>query len=203
MVVSKEDHEQIANAIRAAETKTSGEIVCVLARSSSHNTAMPIFIAAVVALVMPWVLMVLTEVTVQRLLSLQAIVFLVLLLVLSLPPIRVALLPRKARRAIAHQAAMEQFVSRGIARNKNHAGILIFVSLAEHYARIIADNEIASRVPQSEWQAAVDALTRHMRDDRIADGFVSAIDACGKVLMQHFPRNGKGGDKLADRLYIV
>ena len=48
---------------------------------------------------------------------------------------------------------------RSIARNPNRCGILIFVSLAERYARIIADDEIAKRVPQSRWQAAVDALS--------------------------------------------
>ena len=203
MPISKEDHDRIASAIRSAEAKTSGEIVCVLAKSSSQNTAMPLFIAAVTALATPWLLMAFTAMTVQRILTLQVVAFLAALLVLSLPHIRVLLLPRKTRRAIAHQAAMEQFISRGIARNKDRAGILIFVSLAERYARIIADNEIAGRVPQSEWQAAVDALTRHMRDGRIADGFISAINSCGKVLTQHFPRSGTSGDKLPDRIYVI
>ena len=57
-------------------------------------------------------------------------------------------MPRKARRAIAHRVAIEQFVSHGIVGNKDRAAILLFVSLAEGYARIIAD-EIAARVPQS------------------------------------------------------
>ena len=82
---------------------------------------------------------------------------------------------------------MEQFVSRGIARKKDRSGILIFVSLAERYARIIADDGIAARVPQSEWQAAVDALVAHMRDGRIADGFVAAIESCGTELAAYFP----------------
>jgi len=43
MNISKEDHDRIAGAIRAAEAKTSGEIVCVLAQTSSHATGLPIF----------------------------------------------------------------------------------------------------------------------------------------------------------------
>ncbi len=203
MAISKEDHERITNAIRSAEAKTSGEIVCVLARTSSQNTAMPVFVAALAALAVPWLLIAFTGMTVQRILSLQVVIFLVLLFFLSLPRIRVALLPRKTRRAIAHRAAMEQFLSRGIARHKSHAGILIFVSLAERYARIIAGDEIASRVPQSEWQAAVDALTAHMRDGRIADGFVTAINACGKALARHFPRTDGSSDQLPDRIYLI
>ena len=202
MAISKEDHGRIARAIRSVEAKTSGEIVCVLAKSSSQNTTVPLVIAAVAALAAPWLLMAFTAMTVQRMLSLQVVTFLVLLFFLGLPRARVLLLPRKARRAIAHQAAMEQFISRGIGRNKDRAGILIFVSLAERYARIIADDEVAGRVPQSEWQAAVDALALHMRDGRIADGFVSAINACGKVLTRHFPRSGKSRDKLPDRIFV-
>ncbi len=203
MTLSKDDHGRIADAIRSVETTTAGEIVCVLAKSSSHNTAVPLLIATAAALALPWLLTAFTAMTVERMLSLQILLFLALLLVLSLPHIRVALLPRRTRRAIAHRAAMEQFFSRGLARNKHNAGVLIFVSLAERYARIIAADELAARVPQSEWQAAVDALTAHMRDGRIADGFVSAIKACGKVLAQHVPADGHRGGQLPDRIYVI
>ena len=202
MSISSEDHVRIASAIRSAEAKTSGEIVCVLAQTSSHTTALPVLIAAVVALALPWLLMTFTAMTVHRILSLQVVVFLVLLMLLCLPRVRVALMPRKARRAIAHRVAMEQFTSR-IARNKDSPGILIFVSLAERYARIIVDDHIAAHVPQSEWQAAVDALVAHMRDGRIADGFITAISVCGIRLAQHFPRTAKSNDVRPDRIYLI
>ena len=203
MTLSKDDHDRIANAIRSVEPTTAGEIVCVLAKSSSHNTTVPLLIATAAGLALPWFLIAFTAMSVERMLSLQVLLFLALLLFLSLPPIKVALLPRRTQRAIAHQAAIEQYFSRGLARNKNQAGVLIFVSLAERYARIIVGNELAARVPQSEWQAAVDALTAHMRDGRIADGFVSAVSACGKVLAQHVPADEQGGGKLPDRIYVI
>ncbi|MGB9044335.1 MAG: hypothetical protein WCC81_17935, partial [Pseudolabrys sp.] len=79
MNLSKEDHDRIAIAIRAAEAKTSGEIVCVLAQTSSHATGLPIFLAAVAALATPWLLTIFTSMAVYRILLLQIIVFLVLL----------------------------------------------------------------------------------------------------------------------------
>jgi putative membrane protein len=203
MSISAQDHERIARAIHSAEEKTSGEIVCVLARTSSHATALPVLIAAAAALALPWLLVDLTAMTVHRILLLQVIVFLALLVLLCLPRVRVALMPRKARRAIAHRVAMEQFVSRGIARTKDRSGILIFVSLAERYARIIADEGIAAHVPQAEWQAAIDALVAHMRDGRIADGFITAIDLCGNKLAEHFPRTAAGSAALPDRIYLI
>ena len=82
----------------------------------------------------------------------------------------------------------------GIANTKNRCGVLIFVSLAEHYARIIADEGIAQKVPNAEWQAAIDALTGHMRDGRIAAGFIAAIERCGAVLAAHAPPDGSPND---------
>jgi len=202
MSVSEEDRSRIATAIRAAEAKTSGEIICVLAQTSTDATALPVLLAALVALALPWLLVVLTKMSVHHILVLQVAVFFLLVLVLCLPRVRVALLPRAARRYVAHRAAMEQFTIRGIARKKDRTGILIFVSLAEHYARIIADEGIAHKVSGLEWQAAIDALTAHMRDGHIATGFIAAIERCGAVLAAHAPPDDSA-EELPDRLYVV
>jgi putative membrane protein len=197
------DRQRIADAIHAVEARTSSEIVCVLAQSSSKATVLPALIAAVIALALPWLLVAFTAMTVERILLLQVVAFFVLLLLLSLPRVRSALVPPRTRRAMAHHAAMEQFVLRGVARKKDRSGILIFVSLAERYARILADEGIAAKVPQAHWQGAIDALVGHMRDGRIADGFVSAINLCGEELARHFPRSGASRDELPDRVYVI
>jgi putative membrane protein len=203
MSVSEQDRSRIAVAIRTAEAKTSGEIVCVLARTSTDAMALPVLLAALAALALPWLLVALTEMSVHGLLVLQVAFFFLLAVLLCLPRVRVALLPRAARRHVAHRAAMEQFTIRGMARKKDRTGILIFVSLAERYVRIIADEGIAGRVSQSEWQAAVDALVAHTRDGRIAEGFIAAIEACGRVLAARFPRTETSRDELPDRIYLV
>ena len=203
MSISKEDRDRITGSIRSAEAKTSGEIVCVLAESSTRTTASPVFIAALAALILPWLLTALTAMTVYQILSLQVVVFLALLMLLCVPRVRVALMPRRARRAIAYQVAMEQFVSRGLARNRSQSGILIFVSLAERYARIIVGTAIAARVPQSRWQAAVDALIAHVRSGQIAEGFIAAIEMCGEELAKHFPPDPADRNELPDRIYLI
>ena len=74
MEISKEDQDRITAAIRAAEVKTSGEIICVLAKNSSdHATALPVVIAAVLSLALPWILMVCTSMSLQSILSLQVL----------------------------------------------------------------------------------------------------------------------------------
>ncbi|SEO79453.1 putative membrane protein [Rhodospirillales bacterium URHD0017] len=203
VALTPHDRQRISAAIQAAERKTSGEIVCVLARSSADVTALPILLAALLALALPWLLVALTTLSVLTILSLQLALFVALAALLCLSRVRVALLPAAARRAIAHRAAMEQFMLRGIGRTEDRTGVLVFVSLAERYARIVADEAIASRVAQAEWQGAIDALIGHMREGRIADGFVEAIERCGGVLATHFPAKADERSELPDRIYLV
>ena len=203
MSITLQDRQRISAAVRAAEDKTSGEIVCVLAQSSISTTALPVAIAAAIALALPWLLVAFTALTVYRILSLQLIAFLLLVLFFSLTRVRLSLLPRRTQRHMAYRAAMEQFTARGISAKTDRCGILIFVSLAERYARIIADDGIAARVPQSAWQVAVDALIAHARQHQIADGFIAAIELCGAELARHFPRTGPKSKELPDRLHLI
>lgn len=201
--LSPHDRQRISAAIQAAERRTTGEIVCVLARHSAEPTALPIVLAALGALALPWLLVGLTTLPVLVILSLQVALFVMLAAILCVPRLRVGLLPKATRQAIAHRAAMEQFILRGIGRTEGRTGVLVFVSLAEHYARIVADEAIASRVAQAEWQSAVDALIAHMREGRIADGFVEAIERCGGVLAAHFPATADERSELPDRIYLI
>lgn len=203
MSMSPDDRKRIATAIHAAESRTSGEIVCVLAQRSADGRVLPVVIAAVIALALPWLLVMTTAMPVLRMLTLQVAVFVVVTAVLHVLRLRVELIPRTARRALAHRAAAVQFTIRGVAQTKDRTGILIFVSLAERYARIVADDGIAARVQQSEWQSAIDALVAHMRDGRIAEGYIAAIDICGAVLARHFPASKVARDELPDRIYLI
>jgi len=201
-MLTKEDHAAIAAAIHAAEQRTSAQIVCVLARASSAYAHVPIMWASLLALLAPWPLIYLTQWSVQQILLVQLAVFLVAGLVFSWMPLRLALVPSAVRRARAHRAALEQFVIRRVARTKNRMGVLIFVSFGEHYARIIADEGLTQKVPNAEWQAAIDALTSHLHDGRVVEGFSAAIERCTAVLAKHAPPDGSA-DGLPDRLYVI
>lgn len=202
MPISKEDHDAVAAAIGEAEARSCGQIVCVLAHASSTYAHVPILWASVLALLLPWPLIYWTDWSVQRIFVAQLVLFLVAGVALSWMPLRLALVPRAVRQARAHRAAVEQFFLRHISHTANRSGVLIFVSLAERYARIIADEGIAAKVPNAEWQAAIDALVAHMRDGRIASGFIAAIERCGAVLAAHAPPDGSAAG-LPNRLYVV
>jgi putative membrane protein len=203
MSLSKDEQARISAAIHAAEAHTDGEIVCVLAKTSSDYAAYPLAWSAICALITPWLLVFLTALPVQRILLIQVLLFFVLFILFSLPRVNHFLVPRPVKRAAAHRAAMEQFMIRGLSRKANRAGILIFVSLTEHYARIVADKGITDKVDQTVWQGAMDALIDHMREDRIADGFIAALEQCAAVLAVHFPAGATQSNDLPDRIYLI
>jgi putative membrane protein len=202
MQLTNADHAAVAAAIREAEQHTCGQIVCVLSHASSAYAHIPVLWSSLLALFTPWPLIYFTQWSVQRIFLAQLIVFLVAAIIFSWAPLRILLVPRAVQRARAHRAALEQFVLRGISRTRNRCGVLIFVSLAEHYARIVADEGVAQKVHASEWQAAIDALTMHVREGRLAEGFIAAIERCGAVLAEHAPPDGSANE-LPDRLYVI
>ena len=202
MRITAEDHAAIASAIQTVERRTSGQLVCVLAHASSSYAYVPILWASVLALALPWPLIYLTQWSVERIFLAQLALFIAAGLLFSWMPLRLWLVPRRVQHSRAHHAALEQFLLRRVDHTAERTGVLIFVSLAERYARIIADEGVAAKVPEAEWQAAIDALTGHMRDGRIAAGFIAAIERCGAVLARHAPPDG-APDVLPDRLYVM
>ena len=203
MLLSETGQRRVSAAIKSAEAKTSGEIVCVLARASSNYMSFTTAWSALISLIAPWFLIALTNLSVQRIFLAQIAIFVVLFLVLSESTLQRVLIPRAFRRATAHRAAMEQFMIRGMARKKNRASVLIFASLAEHYARIVADDGIASKVDRSIWQEAVQSLLDRAGAGDIAEGFVIAVEKCGLVLAEHFPPEPDQEQQLPDRIYLI
>jgi putative membrane protein len=201
MPFSRTDHARVAAAIKAAELKTAAEIVCVLARRSSSYSYVPALWAAVAALAAPWPLIAFTTLSVRAIYAAQIGVFVAAALIFAWEPLRFAMTPRPVKRERAHRAAREQFFTRGVANTKNRSGVLIFVSLAERYAHILADEGVAAKVGDDEWRAALNLLRSHLKERRIADGFIEAIDECARILAKHVP---PGGDnELPDKIYVM
>lgn len=200
------ERARIADAIRAAETRTSGEIYCVLARSSdSYFYPAAFMLAACMALLAPVVAAVLhyswfTLTPLQFALGHLA-AFIAAMGVLALAPgLRILLVPKRLRYRRAHGNAIRQFMSRNIHRTRERTGVLIFVSLAERYAEILADAAIDDRVAQHDWDAIVAQLAAHARAGRVADGFVTAVEAAGVLLASHFPVGASDRNELDDHI---
>jgi putative membrane protein len=200
MRLTDAQHTRIAAAISQAEARTSGEIYCVIAQSSSDYRLVPIAWAALAALAVPLPLLYLTLWPAPAVYAVQLMLFIVLAVLLSQPAIRFRIVPRRARRDRCHMEATRQFRAHGIGKTAGRTGVLIFVSAAEHHAEVLADAGIFGKVGPDVWERAVETLVDHLRDGRPAEGFVAAIGLVGDVLAVHAPPGPSNPDELPNRL---
>ena len=197
-MISQAEKARIIEAIAAAETKTAGEIFCVIAHASSNYSLVPW--AALIALAAPAPLIYLTIWSAGLIYLVQLAAFIVTAMILSLPAIRFRIVPRRAMRERAHIEAMRQFLAQGLHLTERRTGVLIFVSVAERYAEIVADSGINAKVAPAVWQDAVDAALEAIKDGRIGDGLVAAVGRCGTVLAEHFPPGAINRDELPNKV---
>jgi putative membrane protein len=202
-LASEEEAARIAAAIAAAEAKTSGEIVAVIAPASAGYREFAVLWAALAALAVPWPLIYGTYWSIELIYLVQLVAFAVLVLAAQIEPVRLALVPRSVKRQRAHRRAMEQFLAQNLHTTPGRTGVLIFVSVAERFAEIIADAGINAKIPEAEWAAIVDDLTQHIGRGRPGDGFGRAIAAVGEHLARHFPPGSHDPHALANHLIVL
>lgn len=200
---SPEERTTIEEAINRAEKKTSGEIIVVVATASAGYFAYALMWAALLALLVPWPLIYLTNWPVEFIYLAQLGVFLLGALLMQWVPLRSAIVPNSIKRARAHQKAVEQFLAQNLHTTKGRTGVLIYVSFAERYAEVIADEGIYKKVPQDTWNSVVETLTTHLGRGARFEGFVTAIDACGKILAKHFPPGRIDQNELPNHLIVL
>lgn len=198
-----EDRDRIAQAISAAERNTSGEIVAVVAPQSSSYLYAPFLWAAVVALSVPWPLIKLTWWPSTWIYIAQMATFLLLLAVLLPKAVRRHLVPKSLQTSLARRRAREQFLVQNLHTTRGRTGVLIFVSVAERHAEIVADAAIDARVPAGTWQSIVDKLTAEIGAGRAADGFIGAVTEIGQHLRRHFPPGAADTDELPNHLIVL
>jgi uncharacterized membrane protein len=198
-----EDRAAISAAISRAEQKTSGEIVVVAAIASDGYRSFGILWAALLALAVPIPLIFATKWPVQYIYLLQLSAFLTFLVLFQLDSIRYWLVPPAVKRARAHQRAVEQFLVQNIHTTKGRTGVLIYVSFVERFAEVIADEGIYRKVPPSAWEDVVGELTNHLARGTTTEGFIRAIERCGKMLARHFPPGRAPSNELPNHLIVL
>ncbi len=200
---TREEEDRISAAITAAEIKTSGEIVAVVAETSESYHYVPFLWAALAALLVPWPLIHFTWMQVQYIYLIQLALFFVLLLLLWPKRVRTTLVPKSVLNAHVKRRATEQFLVQNLHTTQSRTGVLLYVSVAERRAEILADTGIDAKVPAGTWQAIIDRLTREIAGGRAADGFVHAIEAAGGHLAQHYPPGSSDPNELPDHLIVL
>lgn len=223
MHISDQDRARIAQAISDAESRTSGEILCVLTHERHRYVEWIVAVAAIGAFVLPWLATLLgfgperwtalvglwrqsslNELqTIETYAAVQAILFLLIILAMWWSPLAQRLAPEPLRRARLHEIALQQFLTHGIHMTAGRTGVLIFVSVEDHMAEIIADTGIYAKVPPEHWADTIQALLAGLKQDQPAQGFIDAIALAGEVLATHFPPLDENPNEIENHLIIV
>jgi putative membrane protein len=117
--------------------------------------------------------------------------------------IRFRIVPKRRLWGRAHAEAMHQFLAQGIHLTEQRTGVLIFASVAERYAEIVADSGINAKVQPDVWSKAVAAMISAIKDGRPGDGFVAAVELCGEQLAQYFPPGTLNPDELPNKVVEI
>jgi putative membrane protein len=129
-----------------------------------------------------------------------AIIFTVTLLILKWMPLRLFLTPSATKHRRVRRRAISIFKAAAERRTAGRTGILIYLSMAERRAEIIGDQAITSVTTPETWGEAMAALIVDVKEGRVADGMVAAIEEVGTVLTQHFPRSTGDVNEIPDKL---
>lgn len=206
LTMSPKDHARVTSAIQSAEARTAGEIYCVVARSSDSYFYPAAFLLALAMLAVSLVVGYLLQYwwydpSTPVFVAAQILAFACALLVLRFfPGVCIFLVPPRLKYRHAHANAIKQFLARNVHVTAARTGVLLFVSLAERYAEVVADAGINQRVAQESWDRVVQVLTDHARREQLADGFVTAIAIVGAALAEHFPVSAADINELDDHL---
>ncbi len=198
-----EERAGIAQAITRAESRTSGEIVVIVTDASDGYRSFTVLWSALIALTLPLPLMAFTDWARDLIYAIQLVAFLLLLPLASLDAVRFHLVPRSIKRARAHAKAVEQFLAQNLHTTDGRTGVLFFVSMAERYAEVIADEAVFEKVDPKVWDEIVSRFIARIREGDREQAFAEAIAACGDVLAELFPPGGLECDELPNHLIVL
>jgi putative membrane protein len=218
--LSEADQTAVTAAVTAAEAHTAGEIVTVVTDRSDGYTDVALVWSVIVAFTAIAVLMFFPDFylgLVDRLLGkwnaewtprgifgfallVGILKFAGMWLIQLWPPLKFFLIPGPIKSHRTNARAVEIFKVSTDRRTTGRTGIVIYLSMRERRAEIVADAAITSKVTPDVWGDAMAAMLAELRQGRCGAGMVAAVGKVGAVLAEHFPRAEGDVNELPDRL---
>lgn len=186
---SPEESRRIAEATRAVESRTVGEIAVVVVDSSSRYREAEVlggvlaggFIALAVTVVFfsasLWVYIPLSV----------ALFFPAKYLFRKIPRLTIAFISHRRKEETVRQRAVRAFYEKGLYRTRQHTGVLFFFSLLERKVWVLADSGVNSKIGQETLDALARSVSQAVRDGRACEGLLEAMGTVGVFLERHFP----------------
>ena len=205
--LNQEDLSSLEEAVAQAEKKTAGEIVPMVVRHSSTLGHIPIILSLFFI-----ALMFITDALYWSFtffpLEILAVCFWIVLLYLfvrifsPMPFIQRYLVNKEDRLLQVERRAEVEFYEAKLHKTQGATGILIFISLMEHGAVILADESIAKKLPPETWQHIIDEMIVEIKKQNLKSALKTAIKKCSDILGEHFPIQEGDTNELSNQLII-
>lgn len=200
---SEAEKKRIQEAVEAAEAKTSGEIVPMVVSASSRYSEVDLYgvvVGLLAGMLAEWLW---SDPWGSPYFNLWPAFGALLGFVLCRFPAVKRRLASKRRIAEAVDCfALASFTQEGLHHTRDHAGVLILISLLEHQVEILADRGIDEKVEPGAWDNIIQLLTDGLKAGRPCDALCQAIERCGEILAAHFPRAEDDRNELPNELMI-
>ena len=193
--LSAEERQTLTEAVQAAEKRTSGEIVAMIASESHNYPVAPIvggvFFALPTALLsarlfggMLWLgtdnmWLFLIFFTVYYLIGYISVKRLPRLKRLFFSPLRADLAVK--------EAAAAAFLSEALHDTRDANGILLYISVFEHRVWVLGDRGVDDKIDPQAWQEIVDLVSRGIKQGRTCQAICDGIERIDVILEAHFP----------------
>jgi len=218
--MSAADHVLVTAAVADAERHTSGEIVTIVTDLSDHYddiamawasaiaflalisyaTFPDFYIGLITRLSSGWGHECTTGEYVAFLVTAVALKWVGTWLILKWIPLRMAITPKATKLARVRSRAISLFKVGTESKTEARTGVLLYLSMKEHRAEIVADEAIASKVAPEVWGDAMVALLDEVKAGNPGAGVAAAVAQMGVVLAEHFPKGTENPNELPDRL---
>ena len=218
--LSQQDRDVVTAAVAKAEQESDGEIVTIVALRSDAYHDVALHYAVLAMLIVPAKLALLPKAWIDRAATLLlgwngefdrralmivlfvvlTLAFLIVRLILAYMPLRMALTPGRTRSRRVHRRAVELFRASCEMKTRGRTGILIYLSLLERRAEIVADKAIADQVEPEIWGEAMAVLVDAVKAGEPGRGMANAVEKVGEVLKRILPPRPTNPDELPNRL---
>lgn len=207
LYLKSSDPDKITEAIRAAESTTSGEIVPMIVKRSSTVGHVPVILLSILtafffAVDIPgWLAATIGEHWGWYLVEI-AVLILFTVVGTRLPWVQRLLTTRADQAVQVDSRAMIEFYESNIHHTKDATGILIFISLMERRAVVLADKAINDLVPKDTWKQVCDQLVTGIKKKNLCHAICDAIEQCARIMTPHFPIQPDDKNELKDQLIV-
>jgi putative membrane protein len=218
-ILNKEDVKNIEKAVEKAEKNTSGEIATAFINESNDYAKYELFFAFIAGFVYFAVLLMFSgkiESLIQNLFWNYSsnylvsfygfstfIVISIFYFIANISHIDRLIVFKKVMEKKVKNRAIRHFMESGVYKTRDRTGILIFISFLERRIELIADSGINEKIDQSKWNDIVTHIINGIKDKKLANNLIEAIDECGKLLSKYFPIKEDDENELANEINFL